>query len=38
MPTTKIEERKETENKITVTYLDPESVESLEISLTDFFF
>lgn len=36
MPTAEIEERKETENKITITYLDPESVESLKISLIHF--
>ena len=36
MPTAEIEERKVTENKITITYLDPESVESLKISLIHF--
>lgn len=36
MPTAEIEERKVTENKITITYLDPESVESLKIYLIHF--
>lgn len=36
MPTAEIEERKVTKNKITITYLDPESVESLKIYLIHF--